>query len=234
MNVLISCESGGDGIPDGWSQPVPPRLAGDSSARFAAESIARLSSAPLVINRYSPELIDVSRSIRHRQLFSPQTRGWPSADRQRLIEQVYHPYRRNLTDRIRQLQKASGFVIHVSVSSFPAIQNGRHVRTDAGLLYDPSRQDEVDFCLDWIDWMYEEVLDFRVRRNHPRRGTSGGMMRTLRQEFQEENYLGIELALNRAWVSRPVAARDRVLEGIACCLDAVLAFEIIEAVKSAA
>lgn len=87
-----------------------------------------------------------------------------------------------------------------------------------GLLYDPGRQDEVDLCLDWIDEMYDEAPNLKVRRNYPGRGTNDSLTRTMRSEFEPMPYLGIEVWVNQAWASRPSLRRDEAIDGVAWAL----------------
>jgi predicted N-formylglutamate amidohydrolase len=174
--------------------------------------------ARLIANEYSLDLVDVTRSPRHRQLFPPAIRKWPAEDRQRLIDTIYQPYR----DRVREaLQTALGrwsYVIHLSVRTFALRSGNKILRADMGLLYDPSVDDEVDLCLDWIDVMYDRLPMLRVRRNYPRRGTTDSITKAMRSELAGQPYLGIELMLGRAWAGRPVAIRDEVIDGICSSL----------------
>ena len=115
----------------------------------------------------------------------------------------------------------SSHVVHLSVRTFDLRFRGKTRRADAGLLYDPARADEVDICLDWIDEMYDAVPMLRVRRNYPRRGTSDSITKAMRAEFADQNYIGIELLLNRAWAGRKLAVRDQVIDGICWALQAI-------------
>jgi predicted N-formylglutamate amidohydrolase len=183
----------------------------------------------LIANEYSLDMIDVTRSLRHRELFSPRTRNWPAEDRQSLIEQVYQPYRLRVREAIESALVRSSYLLHLSVRTFDLRSNGTIRRADASLLYDSSRRDEVDLCLDWIDEMYEIVPMLRVRRNYPRRGTADSMTKAMRAEFSSRNYLGVELLLNRAWAQRSVAVRDEVLDGICWSLESTLGMALSKA-----
>lgn len=229
--VLISCEVGGDRIPPPLKERAdsdrmkrePTREDGklttdtrlhDDAAVYVSERMAHRLDANLVANPFANDLIDVARSPHNRYLFSPMTRKWPLELRREMIDLVYEPYRDRLRGEIKKLLARSSYVLHISVRTFPLKKRGKVLRTDMGLLYDPSIDDEVDLCLDWIDEMYDELPMLRVRRNYPRRGTCDGITRAMRNEFADQNYLGIELMLNRAWVGRPVAIRDEVIDGI--------------------
>jgi hypothetical protein len=201
---------------------LPDTLPYDASARYAAARIADQLHVGLIANPHSLDLIDVTRSLRHRQLFPPLTRNWPAEDRQRLIDLIYQPYRQQVRQAIRTALVRSAYVIHLSVRTFDLLDNGKHRRADVGLLYDSAKSDEVNLCLDWIDEMYDDVPMLRVRRNYPRRGTTDSITKAMRSEFSEQQYLGIELMLNRAWAKRDVAVRDQAIDGICWSLQTTL------------
>ena len=111
------------------------------------------------------------------------------------------------------------YVIHLSIQTFDLrSKKGKLRRTDVGLLYDPAREDDVDFCLDWIDEMYDEAPMLKVRRNYPGRGTNDSLTKAMRAEFADAPYLGIEVWLNRSWAARDVSLRTEALQGMAWAL----------------
>lgn len=209
---------------------------GDRAARFAARRLAGRLDAPLIENEYSPRLVDVARSVGNRRLFpslasewgssgdgaavTPRSRAsrWKRVERIRLVDEIHTPYRTAIRQQISRLMIRHPFVVHLSVRAFAAKYRGSYRRTDIGLAYDPAAGHEVAFCLDWIDELYDRMPMVRVRRNYPRRGTIDSITRSMRRHFDGMPYLGIELQLNRAWAARPVAARDRVLDGVASSL----------------
>jgi len=223
MSVIISCETGGDRIPDWLSSAsisrcdasILPFHKSDRPARYAAARMAAKLNKPTLFNEYSAGLIDVTRSIRHRSVFPPSARRIQEPERTRLIDEVHAPYRRRLQEAIAAQIDEQGYSIHLSVRSFSLRKNGKLQRTDVGLLYDPSQEDEVDFCLDWIDEMYADIPMVRVRRNYPRRGTVESIHTAMRTIFGKDVYLGIEMLLNRAWAAREVYRRDEAIDGIA-------------------
>lgn len=253
MSVLISCEVGGtcmaaspaegsgDGSTEGASSTVTaprrrksaaktiPTVECDAPALYVARRMSRQLTAPLIVNEYSMALIDVTRSLHHRALFPPGTRSWPADDRQRLIDQIHAPYRQQIRAGIESLFSTQSYVIHLSIRSFPLRQSGKIRRTDTGLLYDPSRDEEVDLCLDWIDEMYDVIPMLRVRRNYPRRGTTDSITRSMRSEFSDLSYLGVEVLVNRAWAGRPLAIRDETIDQMCVCLQRVIAWPQSEA-----
>tara|TARA_R110002049_G_scaffold309268_1_gene519585 strand:- start:116201 stop:117196 length:996 start_codon:yes stop_codon:yes gene_type:complete len=193
---------------------LPMRLPSDTAASEIAADLAKRLRAPLVENPYSHQLIDTTRSQKHRLLFPVGTRGWPDDLKQRLIDEVHQPYRKSLRETIQNMLRTHPYVVHFSIRTFEWIRNGKPRRADVGLLYDPGSNNEVDFCLDWIDEMYESAPMLKVRRNYPRRGSTESVTKSMRAEFAGQNYLGIEVLLNRAWAGRQLRIRDEAIKGM--------------------
>jgi predicted N-formylglutamate amidohydrolase len=231
--VLITCETSGSA----WLEPGnrETRLDGfetgavDSVAGWAAERLAETFSTACLRHRYRLDLVDVSRSVGHRHLFGPQTRRWSEADKQAVLTAVYHPYRNRVASAIETILQQFTFVIHLSVRTFEPWHRGKPRRTDVGLLYDPSRSNEAALCMDWIDELYHHFIDLKVRRNYPRRGTVDSLTSAMRTRFADEVYLGIEVWLNRAWVSRRGRLRDEAFAQFAAALGGVVGLPVAEA-----
>ena len=191
------------------------RWLGDRAARDTARRISERLECPITENPYSPLLLDVSRSPRHRQLFSSVTRHWSQASRSRLINEVHTPYRQSVRQQVSRLLVRFPYVVHLSIRTFASVNRGVRRRADIGLGYDPQHPFEADFCLDWIDELYDAFPMLRVRRNYPHRGTVDSITKAMRCHFAGMNYLGIDVQLNQAWAARPVAIRDQVLDAAA-------------------
>ena len=228
MTILISCETGGTAVPawldDDHMDTDPQWFACiDNTARYCAQALAEQLGCDYLENRFSAGLVDVTRSSRHRHVFPSTTRRWTVEKRQQLINDIHQPYRDQIEHVLGQIIARFGFVVHLSVRSFP-LRNGNKInRTDVGLLYNPSCEDEVDFCLDWIDEIYDIVPNVRVRRNYPRRGTTESLITAMRSRFtppgdMQGKYIGIEMMLNQAWASRDVRLRHEAISGLCTSL----------------
>lgn len=228
MAILISCETAGISLPEQLlgvgietDSRAPNRHSGpsiDNDAGEIADRLASLLAVPCVQNPYRHDLIDVTRSLRHRQLYGPLTSDWNAEQRQRLIETAYQPYRERVQAAIETILQQYNFVIHLSVRTFALREGSKLRRTDIGLLYDPGRIDELNLCLDWIDELYDAYPNLLVRRNYPRRGTVDSLTKAMRGQFPAEQYLGIDVWMNRAWASRKVRLRDEAIEQFAGAL----------------
>lgn len=241
MAFLVTCEHGSNQVPD-WltdclsghgnaGSPEPETSTAlideyDLGAHDAAVTLARHLRCPLVTAKYSPMIIDVNRSVGKPGAFSALTRHLPKAVRNRIVREIHEPYRRQVEATVDRLMRKDDLVIHLSVHSFATFESTQPTpegedralsakRTDLGLLYDPAREYELALCLDWYDDLYYSVPMLRVRRNYPRRGVSESLIRSLRQKYAPDCYLGIELQLNRAWCVRDVPVRKKVFSGIA-------------------
>lgn len=233
MSLLITCDTGG------WKTPSRLRshlegtelssevrmIAGrigcdplirqgvDREAMFAARRLAHRSGGVAICNEYRADLIDVGRSLHHRELFPPAVRELPPPVRAKIIEDIYTPYRNRVERELLDMLRSWSYVVHLSIRTFDAkTSDGRWLRGDVGLLYDPSHHDEVDWCMDLLDELYLSAPELKVRRNHPGRGTNDSLTKSLRAQFLPEVYLGIEVVLNRAWMGRSLVCRDGTLD----------------------
>jgi len=257
MSLLITCDTGGWKTPPrlrsrledtdlasaGWmiagsvgigvSDAVAAggvRTSIDRESNFAARRLAHRSGGIAICNEYRADLIDVGRSPHHRDLFSPAVRSLPVSTREAIVEEIYTPYRAAVERQVLSLLTSWSYVVHLSVRTFEAkTVAGSWRRGDVGLLYDPSRRDEVDWCLDLVEELYAVAPDLKVRRNHPGRGTNDSLTKTMRGQFSPNVYLGIEIVLNRAWMARPLIRRDLMLDRIGDAIGSLTAEPVVQA-----
>ncbi|QEG41589.1 N-formylglutamate amidohydrolase [Roseimaritima ulvae] len=231
MSLLITCENGGNKLPpfviDAFRSAAAIRdlaspLGFDPGAKAAALDLAERTKAPMVSCPYSRLAIDVNRSPHHRHLFSPHTKKLSPEIREALVRHVYEPYRRQVHAAIDKLLQSHAYVIHIAVRSFPLQGKTGPRRTDVGLIYDPCREDEREFCLDWYEELYYEAPWIRVRRNYPVRGRHDSLVKSLRDTYSPHEYLGIEIHLNQAWAERRTRIRKQSFSRIGDTLATIL------------
>jgi predicted N-formylglutamate amidohydrolase len=162
-----------------------------------AKELAAAFEAPLVTSTISRLLIDLNRSLGHRQLFSAATRAAPPALRANIVERHYLPYRNEVERLVRQSVSRGRRVIHVSSHSFTPKLDGNVRRADVGLLYHPARHGEADLCARWKASLAALAPELRVRRNYPYAGKGDGLTKYLRLRFPARAYVGIELEVNQ-------------------------------------
>ncbi len=199
---LFTCEHGGQTVPHDYAhlfQGAEAVLAShrgwDAGALQACELLAPpLADAVFTITT-TRLFIDINRSLRHPRLFSEYTRGLPTPERATIIASWWRPWRDAVAQKVDRWIAAGYLVRHVSFHSFTPELDGRLRKADIGLLYDPARVPEHEFCARWQSLLAER--GWHVRRNYPYRGTSDGHTSALRARFGAR-YAGIELELNQA------------------------------------
>lgn len=220
-SLLLTCEHGGNVVPGqyrslfrGTDRLLATHRGYDIGARAAARYLQRELGAPLVCATVTRMLVDLNRSESNPALFSEFTRQLPSAARQEILEQYYHPYRRLVTDWIAAEVRRNRTVLHVSVHSFTLMLNGKRRRADIGFLYDPSRMREQKLCVDWQARLQACERGWEVRRNYPYRGVSDGFIPALRRLFPAARYVGVEIEINQGRLAdrkdRAIIQRDLV------------------------
>jgi predicted N-formylglutamate amidohydrolase len=210
MDAVVTCEHGGNRIPDRYAEhfrshgPVLESHRGfDRGALVVARYLARTLDAPLFGATISRLLVDLNRSIHNRRLFSEFVEGIDPEGRRRILERYYLPYRREVEERIASRVHRGDVVLHLSVHSFTPVLGGRKRKADVGLLYDPRRAGEFRFARALQSRLQTD--SFKVRRNHPYRGSADGFTTYLRSVFPESRYRGIEIELNQGTFQTRVA-----------------------------
>jgi predicted N-formylglutamate amidohydrolase len=201
--LLFTCEHGGNRIPRRWAALFKNHRAlldshrgWDPGALTLARALSKSTGAPLVASTTSRLLVDLNRSEHHRAVFSSVTLALPEAERERILDKVYRPYR----GRVEQWVAAAvvrARVVHVSAHSFVPVLNGETRRADVALLYDPSRKPEQEFCDAWIADLKSELPTLALRRNSPYRGSADGLTTALRRRHPAKDYIGVEIEVNQ-------------------------------------
>lgn len=201
---LITCEHGGNRIPAsyrhlfrGHGRLLESHRGYDPGALVVASELASEFGAPLVSSTVSRLLVDLNRSITHRQVFSAATRTVPRTSRDEIVDRYYRPYRAEVEALVRRSVSRGRRVIHVGSHSFTPELHGTVRRADVGLLYDPGRRGEVELCAQWKESLAALAPELRVRRNYPYAGRGDGLTSYLRRRFSAKVYVGIELEINQ-------------------------------------
>jgi predicted N-formylglutamate amidohydrolase len=204
VKTLITCEHGGNRIPARYS-PLFRRhralLAShrgyDLGALAVARDFASALDAEIVYSTTSRLLVELNRSRHHPSLFSDVSGALPEAERQRVLERYYEPYRAWVDETVRNVTAAGKRIVHLSCHSFTPRLGGIERRADIGLLYDPAREAEVALCLAWQRALKAAAPHLKVRRNYPYRGYNDGLTTALRRRHADPLYAGIELEVNQ-------------------------------------
>jgi predicted N-formylglutamate amidohydrolase len=205
--LVLSCEHGGNTIPVQYSnlfstskakRALASHRGYDPGALVATSVFSSLATA-VFTSTESRLLVDFNRSLDHPQLFSEFSCCLDVKERRSLLKSSYLPYRESITKRIRRLIEDGRRVVHVGVHSFTPVFGGKPRHIDIGWLYDPKRSFEKAFCDRWISATAKQLPETRLRRNAPYTGTSDGLTTSLRTQFSDEQYAGIELELSQGF-----------------------------------
>ena len=201
---LITCEHGGNEVPAAWAglfkgheALLQTHRGWDPGALELAQDMAGALGAPLYAVTTTRLLIDLNRSIGHRQLHSEATRGLPLATRRDIAAQYYRPHRDQVEAEVARLISGGRRVVHVASHSFTPELHGVVRQADVALLYDPRRPTEQAIALQWMAALKALRPDLRLRRNYPYQGKGDGLTALLRKRHGAGDYVGMELEVNQ-------------------------------------
>ena len=202
--IIITCEHGGCEVPaayrslfQGQTATLVSHRGWDPGALQVAARLGYSLRVPLFCSTVSRLLIDNNRSLGHRQLFSEFSRSLSAKDKEEVTGRYYLPHRKEVMQAIETAIAAGRPVVHLAIHSFTPVLNGRRRQADLGLLYDPARGNEQQFCQGWQAGLEKAGPHLAVRRNYPYRGRADGLATWLRRRYPEEAYLGIEVEINQ-------------------------------------
>lgn len=202
LRRLFTCEHGGRDIPPEFAAHFTAAAAEldshrgwDPGALEAFDALAAAHGDAAFHATTSRLLVDLNRSLHHPRVFSSHSRGLSPQQRADIAARWWQPWRESVVATVERWLAAGDEVRHVSVHSFTPVLGVEVRNADIGLLYDPRRQAEADFCRAWLLALRQR--GWRVRRNYPYRGIADGHTTALRRRFPA-GYAGIELELNQA------------------------------------
>jgi predicted N-formylglutamate amidohydrolase len=208
--IIISCEHGGNHVPAEYRRLFTGKQAvlnshqgWDHGALILARKLAGKLKATLISSETTRLLVDLNRSLHHRNLFSEFTMDCDKETRNKILLKYYFPYRNRVENEITKALKENKPVIHFSIHSFTPNLNGKTRHADIGLLYDPARKSERDLCIKLQSILQEEMKNFNIRRNYPYRGNADGFTTHLRKKYPGSKYTGIEIEINQKYIDRP-------------------------------
>ncbi|MEL0456855.1 N-formylglutamate amidohydrolase [Flavobacteriaceae bacterium SZ-1-7] len=209
MKLVLTCEHGGNVIPEGFKVYFEKQEALLNSHRGydlgALDLFHHLNplAGYTLHSETSRLLIELNRSLHHPKLFSEFTKSLLKAEKEQLINTYYLPYRVAVENTIRGWINQSETVLHVSVHSFTPNLNGIERNCDIGLLFDSRRNGEKAFCKFFKEDILSKDPNLKIRYNYPYLGKADGFTTHLRKQFQN-NYLGIELEVNQKYAIKNI------------------------------
>jgi predicted N-formylglutamate amidohydrolase len=145
--------------------------------------------------KYSRLLVELNRSLHHRNIFSEFTNQLNKKEKAIVINNYYIPYRSEIESIIEDYLKNNFKVLHLSIHSFTPSLNGLERNAEIGILYDPKNETERGFANLWKSYFLQHFGDYNIRFNYPYLGTADGFTTHLRKKFPV-NYAGLELEMN--------------------------------------
>ena len=208
--VVISCEHGGNHVPDayqylfsGHQQMVESHRGWDPGALDVAKFLANQLHASLFYHTTTRLLIELNRSLHHPDLFSEFSHSLSEEVKKQLINDIYETYRNQVEKHIIEHIRNGQNVIHLSVHTFTPIFNSIRRTVDIGLLFDPDRPEELTFCTAWKKKLKTALPEKRIRFNEPYLGKDDGFTTYLRTKFPSTRYVGIEIEVNQQYIEQP-------------------------------
>lgn len=202
--LIITCEHAGNEVPAKYrhlfrSNPevLNTHRGYDIGALDLTNTISDALNIEAHVHTLSRLIIDLNRSLHNPSAFSEFMDGVDQESRRSIIEEYYLPHRQKIQQVITGSISKGRSVIHLSVHTFTPQLKGIVRNADVGLLYDPQRTSEKEFCWKWRRQLQSQMPDLKYRMNYPYRGTMDGFTTSLRKEFSQEKYLGVELEVNQ-------------------------------------
>ncbi len=207
MKLILTCEHGGNRIPDEYGKffsMVPEVLNSHRALDSGALDLFRALSPIAHYVQFSETcrlLIDLNRSLQSSTLFSEFTSSFNSVKKEKIVKDFYTPYRQSVIKKTAEYIASGTPVIHVAVHTFTPELNGEVRKNDIGLLFDPENDAEEICCRMWQNVLQSTSPSTRVMFNYPYLGTTDGLTKDLRNLFPL-NYAGIELEVNQKYTAR--------------------------------
>jgi predicted N-formylglutamate amidohydrolase len=200
--VVITCEHGGNHIPDEFypyfviaKKVVSSHKGWDLGALNLAKALSSQLETPLFYSETSRLVIELNRSIGSSELFSSYMTPVAGSE---VLEKYYLPYRNEVENHIDKLVKDS-MVLHLSIHSFTPVWEGVERTTDIGILIDEDAPNELMLGNLWEKELRNSFHELQIDINKPYNGKDDGFTTHLRQKYQFKNYLGVELEMNQKY-----------------------------------
>lgn len=217
-SVILSCEHAGNEVPDNLRYLFAKEqevLNTHQGWDIGAWNLAQFLSKKLNIDLYGCHttrlLIEANRSLDSTHLFSKYSSVLSDPEKETLIQKIYYPYRNKIEDLIA---RSTNPVLHLSIHSFTPIWNGVERAVDIGILFDPQRTLETNYCQQLKLALEEKLPNQSIKLNEPYKGTDDGFTTWLRKRYANKVYAGIELEVNQKYASHHTSIKQEIVEAI--------------------
>lgn len=201
MKLVITCEHGGNEIPEKFNFLFNDKEILNSHKGYDLGALDVYNTLKPLANytNYSTTsrlLIELNRSLWHKNLFSEYTKNLSLLEKKDVIKTFYNSYRNTVENQIETLIYNKNTVVHLSIHSFTPVLNDCIRNCDIGLLYDSSHPQEKKKAIQIKEALHAINPKWHVRFNYPYLGKADGFTTYLRKTFTEK-YLGIEIEINQ-------------------------------------
>lgn len=208
--LVISCEHAVNKVPSKYASLfdrkkliLKTHRAYDFGATEISTHLQKKLDCDLVQTKVTRLLIDCDHSLHHANCFSKFSKKLPTAEKNTLIEKYYDPFHQELKDIVSTHIAKKQQVLHLSIYTFMPILKGLFLNTGLGILYDSHRHAEKEVARIMHGLLLQEPPAYKVRLNYPFPGTHDYVLQSLRNSFEERDYLGIKLGINQALIATP-------------------------------
>ena len=221
--LIVTCEHSDNKVPPQYqhlfevhSEVLETHRGYDIGALDLTRNISQKLKSETYAHEFSRLLVDLNRSLNNPSAFSEFMDGVDKETRRSIVEEYYLPYRQKIKNFMSSLISEGKAILHLSVHTFTPQMDGVERDVDIGLLYDPKRGQEKEFCWAWRRQLEKLMPDLKYRMNHPYPGTMDGFSTSIRKELTQDEYWGIELEVNQRFaISEDTADWRRVQDHIA-------------------
>jgi predicted N-formylglutamate amidohydrolase len=217
-SVILSCEHAGNLVPEKYTylfdqQPevLNTHRGWDPGAWELAQFLSKQLNLPLFGCHTTRLLIEANRSLDNPQLFSEYSSKLSESEKEKLIKNIYHPYRNQIKDLLSGAIKP---ILHLSIHSFTPVWNGVERPVDVGILYDPKQSLEHAFSLRLKEALETHLPNKKIKLNEPYKGTDDGFTTELRKQFPSSHYAGIEIEVNQKYARDIPSIQHKIFKAI--------------------
>ncbi|MEQ9591242.1 MAG: N-formylglutamate amidohydrolase [Cyclobacteriaceae bacterium] len=203
-NLVVSCEHAGNNVPQGFQsifegheEVLSSHKGWDPGAWIIAQEIAKHFSVVPLGEHTTRLLIETNRSLHHPELYSSYSQGLSAIEKDRLLHEIYLPYRTSVENEIRKIIKPA---LHLSIHTFTPVFNGLERSVDIGILFDPERNMESTFSKLLLNALKVKLPAMSSRFNEPYLGVDDGFTTHLRKLHPDDHYIGIEIEVSQKFL----------------------------------
>lgn len=201
--IILICEHASNFIPSKFNNlgleaaVLESHVAWDLGALAVAKQMAKLLSAPLIVQNISRLVYDCNRPPHSPTAMPPKSEiyniagneGLTEQDKQSRVENYYVPFNKAVSWVVDQQIEQGNRPIVVTIHSFTPIYNGKARNVEIGILHDA----DTRFADEMLKRMVGDEV-YNTQRNQPY-GPEDAVTHTLKQHAQSKGLLNVMLEI---------------------------------------